>query len=442
MVKNYYSKTKNAVSAFAVSAVLLGSIFTTPSWGMEEQDLEDKSPFARVPAEVETHIFGFLPLKSQGHVSLVCMAWKELANDENGAFKDLHAFKKTYKEQKEFVRKSPDPTRFCHALSNLRKSVQLLSLRSLEKPTWFVTQLFDELKTKASKTGNFTNSESDPVTIWASLALLRACDRSWASDIKEWLENIVVPGLQRQLVTEDTKDALTLLGATTFLKERQKKLASFCRPYLFPEELCERDQLENNSAFKGSMVCDSEMYLQSPLKCHNSLFEEYYKLTGQIFSGSYLNTKDYFRPRNLTLAAKYFTAVLDGHSNLNPVYDSDAADTFFLLENWELAAKYYAISIEKDPDEGAYFYLNAGYAEAKSNQLKKAAGYFERFMDDTGANGFNEKLCSDTLDLMKKALTDNNSDIRFHEWIDVVRSKNLETTPVPLEKPIGVNPGI
>ncbi|OJW50598.1 MAG: hypothetical protein BGO67_05855 [Alphaproteobacteria bacterium 41-28] len=63
LAKNYTSKTMSAVSTLAISAVLLGSIFVTPSLAMEERDLEDESHFARVPAEVTSHIFGSLPLK-------------------------------------------------------------------------------------------------------------------------------------------------------------------------------------------------------------------------------------------------------------------------------------------------------------------------------------------------------------------------------------------
>ena len=441
-VKNYYLKTMNAVSALAISAVLLGSVFTAPGWAMDEKDREEECHFARVPAEIAQHIFGFLPLKSQGPVRLVCGAWNELANDKNGGFKDLHAPIKVYKEERDrLLTETPDLSAFCQTLGSFRESVQCLSRRSPEEKTWFVTELFKGAQAKFANLSNSAEapieSNKDQITKWSLLAFLRACDKFWITELgmQKWVED-GVSGLRLQWVTKDTKDtqdAVTLLGPVDLLEKRQKILANYGKRFLLSEELCERDQLSSEGAFNGTMVCNSAMDWQPPLKCNASSFAEYYATTATKYS----------HRRNWPLAAKYYVAALDKNPDLWIGYYEGAATSHFYLKKWELATNFYAIAIEKYPDyREADFYLNAGYAEAKSNRLKKAAGYFERFMDGTDANEFNEKLYSDTLDLMKKALTDNNSDERFRNWIDVVRSKNLETTLVPLEEPIGVNPGI
>jgi hypothetical protein len=178
-----FQGTMDAVSVVATSAVLLGSIFTTSSWAMEERDREGESHFARLPAETAQNIFRFLPLERHNSLSLVCKTWKTWVNDDKGAFKDLLALKKAYQEQEKQLSEqtSPGLEHYAQMLNNLRKSVTLLEPRSLEDRTGFANQLLNELQNKASISNNLKEE-------WMYLALFRACDEFLSRPMQDWLE--------------------------------------------------------------------------------------------------------------------------------------------------------------------------------------------------------------------------------------------------------------
>ncbi|HUX80574.1 MAG TPA: tetratricopeptide repeat protein [Alphaproteobacteria bacterium] len=433
LVKNYILKTMNAVSALAISAVLLESIFTTPSWAMEEEYWEDKSHFARLPAEVVTHIFEFLPLKSHDPVRLVSRTWQMLANDEKGAFGDFAALKKAYTDQiAQLLEQTPDLNLFSQTLSNLRKATtQLLERRSPEELKEFAAFLVSELQAKTSKHSDSSDepidSDKDLRKIWAPLALLRAFDKSWTHPIQEWIEARIT-----QLNSEElTQDAFTLLGSTLVLRHKFQapRLAEANEEerHPFAAELCERNRKSIQAVFDQGRTCRVKSDWKSAAKYFTHALEKDLNVSARDHA---IAAYAYFKLQEWEKAAEYYTLALEKDPDSPARRYGDIAAAYFNFQEWPSAVKYYTVAIEKNSNQSADIFLNAGYAAAKAKQLEKAAVYFEKFIKDTDATSFNSKLYSDTLDLIESVLTHSNSEIPFREWISLVKSKKLETIPM------------
>ncbi|OJW50597.1 MAG: hypothetical protein BGO67_05850 [Alphaproteobacteria bacterium 41-28] len=337
---------------------------------------------------------------------------------------------------------------FSQTLIKLRESVGLLNRRSLEERTWFVTQLFEELKAKVTNPNNFTEKpteqpiESDKVLvtiwtplhkrsynmfrnpylrytssriIWAPLALVRACDMFWTPDIKDWFEGKVV----REQHSWPEEDAWTLLGTSDHLEERYEVLDNFGVGAAYPlaAELCERDQLLSEK--------------QSPLKCNVTSFAKYYGQTA----------KNYEDVGDLSSAAEYYNAALGSEvgPNLASSMILGAAEAHFYLKNWSFADKYYTIAFEK----GSHWrdfkcnYLKAGYAAAKEKRLEMATHYFvEHIKQDPTkfrvsyafkkGDSFVDDVIPDVFDTIENTLTVSNSEIRFRDWLRLVKNRDFE----------------
>jgi len=467
--KYYFSRTIDAVSAIAISAVLLGVLFATPSCAMQEEgnddspgsakrreiakkeendDLldpekrretaeEEESCIKKLPHELWSYTFSFLPLESYGHVSLVCKSFQNLVQNPNGPFKDWIEHRNTYRiEKQNLLRMMPDTNSFSQILGNLRKSLKFLSHRSQEDRTWFTTPLFDRLKARASQSHNFID-ELNLKEIWLPLALLRSCDKFWDIYMQHWLENTILPGLQ---VYWPRRDALRLLTSTRALKADFNSLFPFSEKEQRPPfalELCERGQEGITAildyAYKNHAV---EGFWKLGVKYYALVFAENPDLAALHYAAAgFMWVKKAELSKNLEdwkIAAKHYDTAIKKTPDPDAAWHADAGYVYMRiaqftqnLRDWQVSGEYYREAFKKIPNLHDPIYLNAGYVAAKAGS-DKARIYFEKFILKNLTH-LEWKLLPDTLDLMEKVLTEHNSQVPFRQWIEAKRKRDLET---------------
>ncbi|HUX78557.1 MAG TPA: F-box-like domain-containing protein, partial [Alphaproteobacteria bacterium] len=377
LAKNQISKLINTFSTLAISTILLGSIFNTPNWAMHEEDQEKESHFARVPSEIMSHIFSFLPLESHDPVSRVSRTWEILANDEGGGFRDLIAFKKTYKAQRaQLLGKIPTIDLLGPILNNLRKSVLLLNHRAQEDRMGFVTQLFEELQPRATKSNNFTKPASRLVNIWAPLALLRACDSFWAPDMKKWLENVVIPCLRDQ---RSKQNALFLLGTPEALEAQFLDLPDD-KSYFLAMELCERGSVR--TVFQQGITCRQKSKWQPALRYFTLALAKDPAFSEELQKEWYIEVADtYTFFEEWPKAAKFYALAIEKDPEFSALDYPAAADAHFNSKDWGNAAKYYILALEKDPDCPAHTYADVADSLYELRDWPTAAKYYSVAME-------------------------------------------------------------
>lgn len=375
-------KNINSVSLLAISVVLLGSAFITPSWGINNEDEDghpgtshnsSSSPFDKLPTESVVNVFRFLPQGSYKAVSNVNQLFRAVATDGKGHFKKSIIFKEAYKAQQDLLlSQASNISSFSQTLVNLRK---ILSDKSPEEQAQLASELSEELQTKASESKNFTDRSHDLRAIWASLALLRACDKDWSADIREWFENTALPSLER---TYPEQEALILLAHTSSVLNEFNALGVAGthenKRYTLAVELCERDQESTVTVFNaGHTYEDSKTksnYYTLALAKNPDLSLEDFESAAETFT----------KLKEWALAGKCYTLAFnkDPDSLIGHIFN--AATSFSNAQDWPSAGKCYSLFFEKNPDLPPELSLNAhlgaatAYYRLKDYEL--AAKYF------------------------------------------------------------------